>query len=160
MRKSKILVVLRHGEADFTFGNGTDFQRELNQNGVDQLSRIKKLFGKASIKLDKIIASASVRTTQTAEIMAAELDKDIIEYSGEIYEAESSILLDVISKVSDDVENLMIIGHNPGVSALVSSIADQGYLNMQPGMLVIIELSVSQWKHVGIGTGIVREVMQ
>ncbi|MCH7398079.1 histidine phosphatase family protein [Belliella sp. DSM 107340] len=160
MQKSKILVVLRHGEADFSFGNRTDFQRELNQNGLNQLSRIKELFEKTGVKLDKIVSSSSLRTTQTAEIIASDLPDSIIQFSDEIYEAESSILFEVISGVNDDINNLMIVGHNPGVSALVSTIADQGYLNMQPGMLVIIELAIEKWSHLGIGTGIVREVMQ
>ncbi|MFD2035952.1 SixA phosphatase family protein [Belliella marina] len=160
MQKSKLLVVLRHGEADFSFGNGADFQRELNQNGIDQLHRIKVLFEKTGIKPDKIIASAAIRTTQTANIIAADLDQSIIQYSHEIYEAEASELFKVISGVDNAIACLMIIGHNPGVSALVSSITDQGYINMQTGMLAIVELTVDCWSLLGIGTGLVREVMQ
>jgi phosphohistidine phosphatase len=54
----------------------------------------------------------------------------------------------------------LLVGHNPGVSALVSHIADQGYLSIQTGMMVVIELTVDDWIHLGIGTGTVREVLQ
>jgi phosphohistidine phosphatase len=160
MKKNKILVVLRHGEADFNSGGGRDFERELTKNGKNQLSRLKELFEKSGILVDKILSSSSKRTTQTAELIRSTMDSSIIELRDEIYEAESSVILDLLSQIDNKHSCVLLVGHNPGVSALVSHIADQGYLSIQTGMMVVIELTVDDWIHLGIGTGTVREVLQ
>lgn len=160
MKKNKILVVLRHGEADFIAGGGADFKRELTENGRNQLLRLKELFVKTGLTVDKILSSSSKRTTQTTEIMSLSMDSSIIDYSDEIYEAEASELLTLLSQSENRHDCVLLVGHNPGVSALVSHIADQGYLNIQPGMMVIIELTVDDWSLLGVGTGIVKEVLQ
>lgn len=160
MKKNKILVVLRHGEADFNSGGGADFERELTKNGKNQLLRLKELFVKSGILVDKILSSSSKRTTQTTEIISSSMDSSIVEFIDRIYEAEVSVILNLLSQTENKNDCILLVGHNPGVSALVSHIADQGYLNIQPGMMVIIELTVDDWSHLGSGTGIVREVMQ
>ncbi|MCH7406426.1 SixA phosphatase family protein [Belliella aquatica] len=160
MKKNKILVVLRHGEADFNSGGGTDFERELTKNGKNQLLRLKELFVKSEIVVDKILSSSSKRTKQTTELIGSSMDPSIMEFSDEVYEAETSVILDLLSKMNNEHSCVLLVGHNPGVSALVSHIADQGYLSIQPGMMVVIELAVDNWSHLGMGTGIVREVLQ
>lgn len=160
MKNNKILVVLRHGEADFNAGGGTDFRRELTKNGKNQLLRLKELFEKTGLKVDKILSSSSRRTTQTTEIISSSMDSSIVEFSDEIYEAEASVILNLLSKSDNKHDCILLVGHNPGVSALVSHVADQGYLTIQPGMMVILELTVDDWNLLGIGTGVVREVLQ
>ncbi|MFN3801806.1 SixA phosphatase family protein [Belliella pelovolcani] len=158
MQSNKILAVLRHGEADFNFPS--DFERQLSSKGKSQLIRLRELLKKSSLKPEKILSSAAVRTTQTTEIVAEIFDNVKVAFDRKIYEAESGVIFESISKTEPDVNTLLLVGHNPGISALVSAITDQGYLSMQPGMLVIIEVQVDDWKHLGIGTGIVREVLQ
>ncbi|SNS15328.1 phosphohistidine phosphatase [Belliella buryatensis] len=158
MQSNKILAVLRHGEADFNFSN--DFERQLNSNGKSQLIKLRELLKRSNLRPEKILSSAAVRTTQTAEIIAEIFDDVTVEFDRTIYEAEPGVILNSIADTDPLVNTLLLVGHNPGVSALVSSIADQGYLSMQPGMLVILEVHVNDWKHLGMGTGIVREVLQ
>ncbi len=158
MQKNKILAVLRHGEANHDFTN--DFQRELNAEGRSQLIRMRGLLKKTNINPERIISSAAVRTTQTTEIISEIFENSTIEYKREIYESEPAVILQSLAEVDKNVNTILLVGHNPGVSAVVSSIADQGYLSMQPGMLVILEVMIDDWKHLGEGTGIVREVLQ
>lgn len=160
MGNNKILVVLRHGEADFIAGGGTDFKRELTKNGKNQLLRLKELFAKTGLTVDKILSSSSKRTMQTTEIMCSSPDFADVEFSDEIYEAEPTEILNLLSNTENENNCVLLVGHNPGVSALVSHIADQGYLSIQPGMMVIVELTVDDWNLLGTGTGIVREVLQ
>lgn len=159
MIKNKILVVLRHGEADLVVGNDVDFNRALTKNGKNQLLKLKELFVKTGIQVGKIISSPSKRTAQTAEIISSSMNKPIIEFNDRLYEAEVSMILGIIAQTTHLHDCVMLIGHNPAVSALISHVADQRHLNIQPGMMVIIELTVTDWNHVGISTGIVREVL-
>ncbi|AFL85114.1 phosphohistidine phosphatase SixA [Belliella baltica DSM 15883] len=160
MNSNKILVILRHGEADFNVGRGTDYDRELSNIGKSQLTRLKSLFEKTGIFVNRVISSSAKRTRQTTEIICSNFESSIIEYKNDFYDAEFPSIQKVLESVDKDDQCVMVVGHNPGVSALVSYIADQGYLSIQPGMMVIIELTIDDWKHLGSGTGIVREVLQ
>lgn len=160
MNKNKILLVLRHGEAYFNAEGETDFERGLTDYGKNQLLRLKELFAKTGLKVTMILSSSSKRTRQTSEIISSFADSCIMEFRDEMYEAKSSVILDLLSKVNDKYNCILLVGHNPGLSELVSYIADQGYLHMQTGMMAVIELAVHNWSHLGRGTGMVREVLQ
>lgn len=120
---------------------------------------LKEVFVKTGIQVGKIISSPSKRTAQTAEIISSSMNKPIIEFNDRLYDAEVSMILGIIAQTTHLHDCVMLIGHNPAVSALISHVADQRHLNIQPGMMVIIELTVTDWNHVGISTGIVREVL-
>lgn len=160
VNKNKILVVLRHGEAYFNTEGETDFERGLTEYGKNQLLRLKELFVKTGLKVSMILSSSSKRTRQTSEIISSFADSCKVEFRDEMYEAKSSVILDLLSQANNKYNSILLVGHNPGLSELVSHIADQGYLHMQPGMMAVIELAVDDWSHLGRGTGIVREVLQ
>ncbi|MCH7410419.1 histidine phosphatase family protein [Belliella sp. DSM 111904] len=153
----KVLGLLRHGEAGFDFES--DFQRELTAKGRSKLIKMSDSLFRADFSPQKIISSAATRTMQTTEIISYGFPNAEVTFHQELYEADSAIITSKISEISDEVETVLLVGHNPGISLFVSQIADQGYLSMEPGMIIILELYIAHWSHVGIGTGIIKEVM-
>ena len=65
-----------------------------------------------------------------------------ISVEDEIYEAETIDLMHLINKTDKNVENLLLVGHNPALSSLVSYISGIDSINLLPGMLSIIEISL------------------
>ncbi|MCH7400219.1 SixA phosphatase family protein [Belliella kenyensis] len=153
----KVLGLLRHGEAGFDFES--DFQRELSAKGRSKLIKMSDSLFRADFSPQKIISSSATRTIQTTEIISYGFPSAEVAFFKELYEADSSIISSKISEIKNEIDEVLLVGHNPGLSLFVSQIADQGYLSMEPGMIIILELYIQEWSHIGIGTGIIKEVL-
>jgi len=72
-----------------------------------------------------LIASPARRTQQTAEIFARELQipERHVRLDEVMYLAPPDTILKVIHGCGPRIERLMIIGHNPGISALANALA-------------------------------------
>ena len=106
-----------------------------------------------------ILVSPSARTSETVEIMTKHVYAKEISVEDEIYEAETMDLLDLINQTGRKIEKLLLVGHNPALSSLVSYISGIDSINLLPGMLSIIEIQVEDWDQIGGETGVLRETI-
>ncbi|NOR88421.1 MAG: hypothetical protein GQ527_12505 [Bacteroidales bacterium] len=87
------------------------------------------------------------RTMETAaeiqEVLG--LNKKIITEDKMLYLASSNSMLDVIYSVNDQINDLMIIGHNPGVSSLATFLSNSDIDWMPTSSVVAVELDVNKW---------------
>ena len=75
---------------------------------------------KRDVKPDLIVSSPALRALRTAEMIANKLDyrrKDIV-VNERLYAVEADDLLDVIHRLGDKVERVMLFGHNPELTEL------------------------------------------
>lgn len=154
----KYLILLRHGEAGFS--DGVDFQRQLTPGGKENLNRLGKILQSGAMTLDFLHCSAATRTRETAEIIKTYVHFGDIEYSRDIYEGSLETLMNLLESTPKDVGSCMLIGHNPTISLLLSHLTHEHYLGLKPGMLAIIQLEISEWSMIGLGTGSLKEVLQ
>ena len=78
-----------------------------------------KNFAKKNIPIDLIVASPAIRTKKTAEIFADALDyKKSIMYNEVLYMAFVNELFETISYTFDTVDSMLLVGHNPSLTAL------------------------------------------
>ena len=154
----KQLFLLRHGEAGFS--QDSDFQRQLTIKGRENLIRMgKSLLGKLN-SVDLMYCSPAKRTMETADLIQKSITvKDSI-YTKDIYQGDLNDMISILEKTSPSVESCLFVGHNPTISLLLSHISSENYLGMQPGMMAIIELEIEDWKMIGFGTGILKEIIQ
>ncbi|EAZ82562.1 SixA phosphatase family protein [Algoriphagus machipongonensis] len=154
----KQLFLLRHGEAGFS--DGTDFQRQLTQRGIERLHRMGVELKSRSLGVDIMYCSTAERTMETAKIMESYLAIGEEIFLKEIYEGNLGALINLIENIPSTHNSCLIVGHNPIISLLVSHISGESYLNMQPGMMVCLDLEINEWQMVGLNTGILKEVFQ
>lgn len=154
----KQLFLLRHGEAGFS--QGSDFQRQLTKKGRENLIRmVKSLIGKVD-SVDLMYCSPAERTIETADLIQKSITvKDSI-FTRDIYHGDLNDMISLLEKTSPSVKSCLFIGHNPTISLLLSHISSENYLGMHPGMMAIIELEIEDWKLIGYGTGILKEIIQ
>jgi phosphohistidine phosphatase len=160
MAQSKFLYVLRHAEAKPGIGIKGDFLRELTLEGRKQLDRLLGILNKKDFKIDLVLVSPAIRTLQTSEIIGLGFPSDIRKIVDDIFDAEPQTLLELLNDIKGEIQKVLLIGHNPGISALVAYISGQDYISMKPGMMAIIELQVDDWKMLGGNTGILKEILQ
>ena len=74
-----------------------------------------------------VLCSPSMRTRQTLKRLAPGLGKNAdVQIEPELYAAPAADLLEVLHEVPDEVESVMLIGHNPGIQDLALSLASAG----------------------------------
>ncbi len=122
----RTLYIVRHAEAEDQQPGQNDFSRMLTPKGINQCLHTTEKLSAKSISIDKLIASDAMRTSQTAKLLARFLyiDKAKLCFDNDIYQAPADMLLNLISNLSNEWHSVMIIGHNPGVSALVQHLTN------------------------------------
>lgn len=154
----KNLILLRHGEAGFS--DTIDFQRHLTPRGKETLNRLGENLPDELMNVDFLYCSSATRTQETAEIIKKYIHVGEEEYLKEIYDGNLDSLLNLLENTSKDIETCMIIGHNPTISVLASHLTKSSYIGLQPGAMAVLNLEISEWYMVGLGTGTLKEVMQ
>jgi len=156
----KVLFLLRHGEAELGFGPLQDFERSLSEKGKNQLNRLARELFKLGVEFDQMVSSSAKRTLETAGIFSSILTCKKSDELPELYEADPKIILEVINRTAADIHSLILIGHNPGISAVATFLSGEPYLIMKPGMLVKLVIYQEDWAAVGQNTASLIEIMQ
>jgi phosphohistidine phosphatase len=96
----------------------------------------------------KFVSSTAVRAHETAKFYFKQLDLDIekLELYPELYTFDSEELRGFINKVSDDVNKLVIFGHNPALTTLASQTGTIFFGNIPTSGFVKIEFDSSSWR--------------
>jgi phosphohistidine phosphatase len=120
------LYVIRHAIAE-PLGKGNDFsdeKRSLTDEGRDRMREIAKGLRKLGVEFDLLLTSPLVRAVQTAEIVAgafAIAKKEIRETVNLVPGASTQELFAEL-KSQTGVESVVLVGHQPDLGLLISSI--------------------------------------
>ena len=122
----RTLYIIRHAEAEDQQSGQNDFSRMLTPKGINQCLHTTDKLNAKFISIDKLISSDAMRTSQTAKLLARFLyiDEAKLSFDNNIYQASANMLLNLISNLSNEWHSVMIVGHNPGVSALVQHLTN------------------------------------
>jgi len=156
----KLLTILRHGEAEFVDADSRDFTRVLSPKGQKDIKAIANTIKQRKTSFDLLIKSPSTRTVETAKLIMEQVSFPQIKIDDSIYESSLENLLDVIRGIPVDISNALLIGHNPSLNALVDYLAQEAFINLQPGTMVRMEIHVGDWDHITQGSASVFEVIQ
>jgi phosphohistidine phosphatase SixA len=118
----KRLFLLRHAKAVPSESGVEDFDRTLMLSGMQDAGAMARYLRKSNYCPDLILCSAAARTAQTGELVVQELECEI-EYRDSLYLAEPSKILAAVRGAPAAVSALMMVGHNPGLEALVALLA-------------------------------------
>ncbi|MBC5816742.1 MAG: phosphohistidine phosphatase SixA [Candidatus Eremiobacteraeota bacterium] len=139
---------LRHGIAEESSASGKDYDRVLTRDGVRRMQREAKTIAKMDLGLDIILSSPLLRAKQTADIVAEEmkLKHRVVEdpRAGIVFDTESFVAM-----LSDhsDAGAIMFVGHEPGMSMTIGSLAGGMSIDFKKGSLACVELSSRSSMH-------------
>ena len=145
----KTLYVMRHGKAEDGFDK-TDYKRKLNSKGIKRSVKVGLKLKDRKGELDTIICSSSLRTVETAEIMADFFDfpqADIKKYN-ELYLAPVNVILEYVYSLDDSVSNVLLVGHNPGLSELIGSLSRQLTDYLPTSALIALKIDIDKWEEI------------
>ncbi|MYW66648.1 histidine phosphatase family protein [Streptomyces sp. SID8379] len=116
------IVLFRHAKADWP--QVSDHERPLAERGRRDAPVAGRRLADSGIPIDLALCSTAARTRETWKLAVAELaERPRTVYEERVYEASPGELIAVLNETPDDVNNLVLIGHNPGVHGLVEVLA-------------------------------------
>lgn len=143
----KNLFLLRHAKTEDISVTGKDFDRKLKPSGIKDAKSVAKHLAEKKVRLDLIISSTAVRTTETAEIFAKELNYtgSKIQYEHVIYTGDHTDLFFLITEVDDQYNNVMLVGHNPVITNLYNTLADKFISSFKTSTVACIRFNIKHW---------------
>jgi phosphohistidine phosphatase len=142
----KTLLVLRHAKSSWDDQSLDDHARPLNPRGLKDAPRVGEWLREQGVIPDVLITSDAVRARMTAEAVARAAG-----YTGDV-RLDSSLYLaspDEIYGVINTVDRprtaaVMIVGHNPGLSAFVTQLTGDD-VELPTAALAQIVLPIADW---------------
>jgi phosphohistidine phosphatase len=116
------LMLLRHAKSDWP--DVPDRDRPLAKRGRRDAPVIGRWLRDHGYLPDTVICSAARRTRQTWELVARELGgSPWVTFEPRAYAASAMTLLYLVRELSATSQAALLIGHNPGVADLATSLA-------------------------------------
>jgi phosphohistidine phosphatase len=135
-----ILYFLRHGLAsDSDTWAGDDCERPLTNEGLMLMKTSANTLKKIGVKIDVILSSPLKRAVQTAQIAATALGPDVIQDERLAYGFSLESLSEIIAEHPQSTA-IMLVGHEPDFSSLVSALTGGSEIIMKKGGLARVDL--------------------
>ena len=126
LRLMRRLFLIRHAKAEPAFGQD-DYERALADRGRNDARRIASMLADRDLLPEVLIHSGALRTKQTAEIFSAQWPRRVeLQEEFGLYDATRDMLFERARALSDSVESVGFVGHNPGVGELAAALAGYG----------------------------------
>jgi len=151
----KKIYIVRHAKSSWANASLSDFDRPLNTRGKSDAPLMGKVLKKNNVFPDLIISSPAKRALKTAQIISEEInypEKKILKEK-DLYHGSTTDFIDIINNINNDVDILMIFGHNPGLTHLVNILSNFNLANLPTGACVGIEFLTNDWNAVSTGSG-------
>ena len=147
----KTLLMMRHAKSDMD-GKVEDRQRPLSKRGKKNAERMGELLKDEKITPDLILASNANRARQTAELVI-----EAMKYMGDrcylnrLYMAEAEAYAQEIVCLHDDVNSLLIIGHNPALESLLQLLTGK-VESLPTAATAHLKLPIDSWRDFRLDT--------
>jgi phosphohistidine phosphatase len=151
----RLLTLVRHAKSSWAYEALSDFERPLNERGRRDApmmaARALQLFGKPS----RLVSSPALRAISTAQLFAhgLGLDPHEIVLRPRIYEASADTLLDLIRSFDEDDAQVMLFGHNPGLSQFAHRLAHCDFDDLPTCGIAHLALEIAHWRDAVTGCG-------
>lgn len=101
-----------------------------------------------NVKIDLMISSHAVRSRETAKILAHAFNypRDQIKIDHLIYEGSEQQIANQFFDLSDSVEHLWVIGHNPTITNFANMFLDTKLDYLQTSGVVCITFDTNNWE--------------
>lgn len=148
----KKLFLLRHAQAE-----GTTVDARLTALGRKEAEKAREYIQENNLIPEMILCSPAIRTRNTCEIIFSDSNtKPNILIEDSLYGINVEDLIKLINATSDDINHLMIISHNPSITALITELKglkhDLSYskaLNYTPTCkLMQLAFETSKWSDI------------
>jgi phosphohistidine phosphatase len=147
----KNLFLLRHAKSSWDDPALGDFDRPLSRRGISNAILLSKYLEKQKIFFDLVLSSPSERTQSTADLVLSYCNPaPTIILKEDIYHASVSSLSQLLKGQGESINNLLVIGHNPGLHILIESLTHESIIKL-PTCAFAKLINFNHWKDLDAG---------
>jgi phosphohistidine phosphatase len=149
----KTLLIMRHAKSSWDDSGVADHERPLTARGERDAPRMGKLLRREGVVPQAIVASDAVRAKATARAVAEACGfEGEVEFSSALYGAGPETFREVLGKLPEQVESVLVVGHNPGSEELLQELTGEDE-HMPTAAIAHVELDIEEWGEWGEATG-------
>lgn len=151
----KRLTLVRHAKSSWAAPARPDRDRELAERGQRDVRIMGRRLVARRARPSLIISSPAIRAATTARAIANALGypAEFLQLEEDLYLAPPEGIVDIIEAQSDAFSDLMIVGHNPGMTDLVNVLLpDLALDNLPTSGVVALDVPVDDWAQFSAGT--------
>ncbi len=148
----KRLILVRHGKSSWD-NNLPDDQRPLKKRGEKDGLLIANAFLNSVEPPLTLWSSPAVRALETAKIFKKTLNigNDNFIIKDPLYTFNSNDLLRQIQECNNEIETLMVFGHNPAMTNLVNNLGSISVDNVPTTGLTVVDFECDRWENIKKG---------
>jgi phosphohistidine phosphatase len=127
-----------------------DFERPLSDRGRNETPMMAREIARRAIRPELIISSPAVRALSTARLVAEAMavPHHAVRVEPSLYEASIDHYLDVIKTLPDEVQSVLLVGHNPTLTELVNVLAPAAIGDIPACGVVAVGTTADSWGNV------------
>ena len=118
------LLLLRHAKSSWDDNAVPDRDRPLNARGRRAAAAMRRAMRDLGLTPDLVLVSSARRTMETLHALEPWDDTPLVEPMDDLYLASEARLLSALQSVAETVRTVLLIGHNPGMHDLASTLTD------------------------------------
>ncbi len=145
----KSLFLIRHAKSSWTDITKPDFERPLNDRGKRDAPVMATRLSKRGKFVNVFLSSPANRAKETCKYFCNEygVSENRIVYNERLYHASVQTFYEVVRGLDDEIRNIAIFSHNPGITDFVNTLCKNVKVDNIPtcGMFGV-ELNVRNWR--------------
>ena len=144
------LLIMRHAKSEWGAGLSSDQERPLSPRGVKAAKRMGRFVTKVQAAPDLSLSSPAVRARTTAEMAnkAGKWDAPI-EIIPPFYGGGWTDVVDGIQAAGGTAERILVTGHEPTWSDLVSVLTGGSLVAMPTAAIACLQIIGNSWSKLG-----------
>jgi phosphohistidine phosphatase len=146
----KCLTLLRHGKSSWREPDLNDLDRPLNNRGQRDAPMMAQRLAERGFQPDLLLVSSALRARLTVEALTGliPVDPGLVTFDERIYLATVDGLVDLVRTLPEDCRNVLLVGHNPGMTDLANFLVGCSLENIPTCGVFSVELQVPSWREI------------
>jgi phosphohistidine phosphatase len=141
---------MRHAKSDWSVAGQKDFDRSLNQRGLEAAPKMGTFLKDTANTPSVIFSSPAKRALQTCELVADAVgfDKDKIQFNRDFYYGSVEDYFSTLKTIQDNQPSALMVGHNPLVEQFIGYLcqgSNTSLVQMPTAGIACIEFYGERW---------------
>lgn len=150
----KSVIFFRHGKSDWDSDFERDFDRPLAKRGRKAAALMGAFLSRVDQEPDLIVISPAVRAAETVAIAAENGEwRAPVRTEPSLYEASVGAIIHEIKSAPDEVQRLMLVGHEPSWSDALGRLIGGAAVKFPTAAMARVDLDASSWHEADFGKG-------
>ena len=134
----KQLLLLRHAKSSHAQEGLDDHDRPLNRRGEKEAPLVGNFLVENELVPQLTLSSTACRAQRTASLVLGACGLDAPLLDRRLYLAAPKEIAAIARETPPEIDRLLLIGHNPGMESLASSLADD-YIDRRTAHLAVFQ---------------------